>query len=253
MAECWTSRNHKFVVAERLCFSCTKDLYEILLRSPSVWTPSVAYRTEECLMLDSILLYHSNNVKIHTHTRLMALFPGLPRWASTRKVKPIWILLKQETVSGSGISWTICKSAPCSKQITMPAPHRSVFFIGRMPFLPPNQQCQSTEGKIHTHIRRKYIHTHQVKTDKTRKLLSIKDRFTELSFYVPLDTKSVISETFCPANLLAWYGKQLKVTQQKPALTDQKKCTTTQNKHKKTKARFSRLLRHPAWKSSVQR
>jgi len=28
-----------------------------------------------------------------------------------RKVKPIWILLKQETVSGSGISWNICKSA----------------------------------------------------------------------------------------------------------------------------------------------
>jgi len=24
--------------------------------------------------------------------------------------------------------------------------HRSVFFTGRMPFLPPNQQCQSTEG-----------------------------------------------------------------------------------------------------------
>ena len=40
-----------------------------------------------------------------THTRLMALFPGLPGWAGTRKVKPIWILLKQETVSGSGISW----------------------------------------------------------------------------------------------------------------------------------------------------
>ena len=38
----------------------------------------------------------------HTHTRLMALFPGLPRWAGTRKVKPIWILQKQETVSGSG-------------------------------------------------------------------------------------------------------------------------------------------------------
>ena len=41
----------------------------------------------------------------HTHNRLMALFPGLPGWAGTRKVKPIWILLKQETVSGSGISW----------------------------------------------------------------------------------------------------------------------------------------------------
>jgi len=56
-----------------------------------------------------------------THTRLTALFPGLPGWAGTRKVKPIWILLKQETVSGSGISWAIRKSAPCSRQITMPA------------------------------------------------------------------------------------------------------------------------------------
>ena len=39
----------------------------------------------------------------------------------------MWILLKQETVSGSGISWAICKSAPRSRQITMPAPHHSVF------------------------------------------------------------------------------------------------------------------------------
>jgi len=64
----------------------------------------------------------------HTHTRLMALFPGLPGWASTRKVKPIWILLKQETVSGSGISWAICKSAPRYRHITTPAPHQSVFY-----------------------------------------------------------------------------------------------------------------------------
>jgi len=65
---------------------------------------------------------------IHTHTRLTALFPGLPRWAGTRKVKPIWILLEQETVSGSGISWAMHKSAPRSRQITMPAPHHSVFY-----------------------------------------------------------------------------------------------------------------------------
>ena len=87
----------------------------------------------------------------HTHTRLTALCPGLPGWAGTRKVKPIWILLKQETVSGCGISWAICKSAPRSRQITMPAPHCSVFFTGRMPFLPPNQQRQSTEDKTMTH------------------------------------------------------------------------------------------------------
>ena len=64
----------------------------------------------------------------YTHTRLTALFPGLPGWAGTRKVKPIWILLKRETVSGSGISWAICKSAPCFRQITTPAPYHSVFY-----------------------------------------------------------------------------------------------------------------------------
>ena len=87
-----------------------------------------------------------------SHTGLTALCPGLPGWAGTRKVKPIWILLKQEIVSGSGISWAICKSAHRSRQITTPAPHYSVF-TGRMPFLPPNQQCQSTEGKSRKGIR----------------------------------------------------------------------------------------------------
>ena len=57
----------------------------------------------------------------HTHTRLTALFLGLPGSAGSRKVKPIWILLKQETVSGSGISWAICKSAPVSyTHLTLP-------------------------------------------------------------------------------------------------------------------------------------
>jgi len=69
-----------------------------------------------------------NDWNTHTHIRLTALFLGLPRWAGTRKVEPIWILLKQETVSGSGISWAICKSAPCSRQITTPASHHSVFY-----------------------------------------------------------------------------------------------------------------------------
>ena len=43
----------------------------------------------------------------HKHTRLTALFSGLPGRAGTRKVKPIWISLKQETVSDSGISWAV--------------------------------------------------------------------------------------------------------------------------------------------------
>jgi len=46
------------------------------------------------------------------------------------------------TVSGSGISWTVCKSASRSRQITMPVPHHSVF-TGQMPFLPPLQKDEA--------------------------------------------------------------------------------------------------------------
>ena len=66
-----------------------------------------------------------SNTHTHTNTRLTALCPGPPRWAGTRKEKPIWILLKQETVSGSGIHWAICKSAPRFSHITIRAPHHS--------------------------------------------------------------------------------------------------------------------------------
>ena len=75
----------------------------------------------------SCLLYIPHSIRqAHTRTRLTALCLGLPGWAGTRKVKPIWILLKHETVSGSGISWNICKYAPRSRQITIPAPHCSL-------------------------------------------------------------------------------------------------------------------------------
>ena len=86
----------------------------------------------------------------HTHTHLTALCPGLPGWAGTRKVKPIWILLKQETVSGSGISWAVCKSAPHSRQITTPAPHRSVFY--RPDALPASQPTASKHWRQPTSI-----------------------------------------------------------------------------------------------------
>jgi len=96
--------------------------------------------------------------RTHAYTRITALFPGLPRWAGTRKAKPVWILLKQETVSGNGISWAICKSAPCSRQTTTPAPHYSRSFTGQMPFLPPNQQRQSMK-KNKQNSADKTIHT----------------------------------------------------------------------------------------------
>ena len=89
--------------------------------------------------LGSTSSYGTNDAKALTFSRTTQV-------SQYQKGKPIWILLKQETVSSNGVSWAICKSAPRSRQTTTPAPHQS-FFTGRMPFLPPNQQRQSTEGK----------------------------------------------------------------------------------------------------------
>jgi len=76
----------------------------------------------------------------NTHSRLTALCPGLPGWASTRKVKQIWILLKQEIVSGSGISWAVCKSALRSRQ---PCQHPTTQVFYRPDALPAAQPTAS--------------------------------------------------------------------------------------------------------------
>ena len=118
-----------------------------------------------------------------THTRLTAPFPGLPGWAGTRKVKPIWILLKQETVSGSGISWDICKSAPCSRQITTPAPHHSVFY--RPDALPA---AQPTASK---HWRPTTTTTLEQKTENTTALR--KTCFTAFDYFCTAKTSTHIA------------------------------------------------------------
>ena len=71
--------------------------------------------------------YPSCHANTHTHP-FNGPFSGTTRVSRYQKGKPVWILLKQETVSGSGISWAICKSAPRCRQITTPTPHHSVFY-----------------------------------------------------------------------------------------------------------------------------
>ena len=85
----------------------------------------------------------------HTHTHTFnGPFSRTTQVGRYQKGKPNRILLKQETVSASGISWAICKSAPCSRQITTPAPHHSVFY--RPDALPA---AQPTASKYWRHWR----------------------------------------------------------------------------------------------------
>ena len=93
----------------------------------------------------------NNSIHTHTHTHnttvllLVCNMSGSTRVnryqkGKIKKVKTNLDLLEQEIVSGSGISWAICRQ---------PRQHPTTqFFTGRMPFLTPNQQRQSTVQSV---------------------------------------------------------------------------------------------------------
>ena len=138
-----------------------------------------------------------------THTRAFNCpFPGIPRWAGTRKIKLIWVLLKQETVSGSGIRWAICKSAHRSRQITMPATHHSVFY--RRDALPAAQptvskHCQSTNTKCNQNqMRVPHHHTDCHWQSVPKAVLNTSDhwrRTTKACVWLATYDKSVTAQT----------------------------------------------------------
>ena len=136
---------------------------------PPLHTPYIS-SPNHCLLFAAhahtiaLLLTLNTKANTHTHTTVLLLFwsmSGTTRVSryqkgKTRKVKTNLDLLKREIVSGSGICWAICKSAPHPRQ---PRQHPTTeFFTGRMPFLPPNQQRKSTEYK--SKIKRKHMCTY---------------------------------------------------------------------------------------------
>jgi len=56
---------------------------------------------------------------------LLSRTTWMSRYEKNKTNLDLW---EQETLSGSDISWAICKSAPSPRQITTPAPHHSVFY-----------------------------------------------------------------------------------------------------------------------------
>ena len=93
----------------------------------------------------------------HTHLWPSGLCPGLPGWAGTRKVKPIWIYWskRQSVAVASAGPYTNMHLAPDRQ----PCQHTTIhFFTSWMPFLLPNQQHQSTEGIVVVTIFTAHIH-----------------------------------------------------------------------------------------------
>jgi len=88
---------------------------------------------------------------IHTtpnHNRFTALFPRPPGWASARRELLDFMVqgkIKRQTHRQS--DW-----APLHPDYVVPTSIIPHVFTDRMPFLPPNQQCQSTEGKFYMMI-----------------------------------------------------------------------------------------------------
>jgi len=84
---------------------------------------------------DDVVSYAARQLKHHTHTHpFNGPLSGTTRVSRYQKGKTNLDFTEARD------SWDIRKSAPRSRQITMPAPHSPVF-TGRMPFLPPNQQA----------------------------------------------------------------------------------------------------------------
>ena len=90
-------------------------------------------------------------MKVYTHTHTHPFngpFSGTTRVSRYQKGKTNLDSLKQETVSGSGISWAICKSAPHSRQITTPAPPQLSFLQAGCPSCRPTNSVKALKEII---------------------------------------------------------------------------------------------------------
>jgi len=88
----------------------------------------------------SLMTVNSDN---HYHNRFTALFPGLPGWAGAKR-ELLDFMVQGKINRGRQTGHPAGRHSIRTKQCQPPP--SPIFFTSRMPLLPPNQQCQSTEG-----------------------------------------------------------------------------------------------------------
>jgi len=88
------------------------------------------------------------------HNHFTALFPRPPGWASARR-ELLDFTVQGEINRGRHSDHPAGRHSILTNQCPPPpSPH---CFTGRMPFLPPNQQCRSTQGNQCIRIREKTL------------------------------------------------------------------------------------------------
>jgi len=105
----------------------------------------------QCKLQDSFHAGHSSIPPCHSQSANVNNNNIRPSFGTTRecryqKGKTNLDLLKQETVSGSGISLAICDFALHPRQITTPAPNHSVFY--RPYALPAAKPTTPSKGRL---------------------------------------------------------------------------------------------------------
>jgi len=96
--------------------------------------------------------WHLHHPYVHCTHPFNGPLSGTTQVSQYQKGKTNLDFTEARDSGGSGISWAImqvCTSLQTDNHTSTPP--LLCFFTGRMPFLPPNQQRQSTEGKPYVH------------------------------------------------------------------------------------------------------
>jgi len=95
------------------------------------------------------IIYTQHEVTTTTTTSVKWPFSRTSWVSQQQKGKPFWILLEKEMMWWQWHQLYHMQIICTSLQTDNHASTSPFSFTHRMPFLPPNQQCQSTDGKEH--------------------------------------------------------------------------------------------------------
>jgi len=103
----------------------------------------------------SLVFWHT---PAHHHNRFTAPLPGPPGWAGARR-ELLDFMMQGEINRGRQTDHPAGRQSIRTNQCQ---PQPPIFFYRPMSFLPPNQQCQSTEGMTYTYSIKQELSTYVI-------------------------------------------------------------------------------------------